>query len=110
MRHHLISRAGHLNTSGITPHGADSFRVKPITPGHPIPKISNVASCSVSLMLILVWGIDIFEKLTQEQVVQFESHPLHTPTLEGGNFMQSLSFLYIFCGDLHFDALIIGFC
>ena len=31
----------HLNTSGITSHGTDSFRVKPITPGHPIPKIST---------------------------------------------------------------------
>ena len=31
----------HLNTSGITSHGTDSFHVKPITPGHPIPKIST---------------------------------------------------------------------
>ena len=38
---HLISRTEHLNTSGITSHGTDSFRVKPITPGHPIPKIST---------------------------------------------------------------------
>ena len=29
----------HLNTSGITSHGTDSFHVKAITPGHPIPKI-----------------------------------------------------------------------
>ena len=33
----LISRTEHLNTSGITFHGTDSFCVKPITPGHPIP-------------------------------------------------------------------------
>ena len=38
---HLISRTEHLNTSGITSHGTDSFHVKPITPGHPIPKIST---------------------------------------------------------------------
>ena len=31
----------HLNTSGITSHGTDSFHVKSITPGHPIPKIST---------------------------------------------------------------------
>ena len=41
MRRHLLSRTEHLNTSGITSHGTDSFRVKPITPGHPIPKIST---------------------------------------------------------------------
>ena len=40
MRCHLISWTEHLNTSGIASHGTDSFRVKPITPGHPIPKIS----------------------------------------------------------------------
>ena len=37
----LISQTKHLNTSGITSHGTDSFCVKPITPGHPIPKIST---------------------------------------------------------------------
>ena len=31
----------HLNTWDITCHGTDSFRIKPITPGHPIPKIST---------------------------------------------------------------------
>ena len=30
-----------MNTSGITSHGTDSFHVKPITPSHFIPKISN---------------------------------------------------------------------
>ena len=38
----------HLNTSGITSHGTDSFHVKPITPGHPIPKIST--------HLTIFWG------------------------------------------------------
>ena len=41
IRRHLISRTEHLNTSGITFHSADSFRVKLITSGHPIPKIST---------------------------------------------------------------------
>ena len=39
LRWHLISRTEHLNTSDITSHGTDTFRVKPITPSHPIPKI-----------------------------------------------------------------------
>ena len=45
---HLISWTEHLNTSGITFHATDSFRVKPITPGHPIPKIST--------HLTIFWG------------------------------------------------------
>ena len=39
MRRHLISRTEHLNTSHVTSHGTDSFCIKPITPGHPIPNI-----------------------------------------------------------------------
>ena len=41
MRQHLISWTEHLITWGITSNGTDSFRIKPITPGHPIPKIST---------------------------------------------------------------------
>ena len=41
MKHHLMSRTEHLNSSGITSHGTDSFRIKSITPSHPIPKIST---------------------------------------------------------------------
>ena len=37
----LISQTKHLNTSSTTSHGTDSFCVKPITPDHPIPKIST---------------------------------------------------------------------
>ena len=44
----LISQTEHLNISGITSHGTDSFHVKPITPGHPIPKIST--------RLTIFWG------------------------------------------------------
>ena len=31
----------YLNTSGISSHGTDSLHVRPITSGHPIPKIST---------------------------------------------------------------------
>ena len=41
MRCHLISGTEHLNTSGITSHETDTFHVKPIFRGHPIPKIST---------------------------------------------------------------------
>ena len=44
MRHHLISQIEHLNTSDTTSHGTESFRAKPITPIHPIPKISTCLS------------------------------------------------------------------
>ena len=40
MRRHLISRSKNLNTSGVTPMGQTHI-VKPITPGHPVPKIST---------------------------------------------------------------------
>ena len=45
---HFLNRTEYLNTSGITSHGTDSFRIKPITPGHPIPKIST--------RLTIFWG------------------------------------------------------
>ena len=48
MRSHLISLTEHLHTSGKTSHGTDSFRIKPISPGHPIPKI---LTC-----LTIFWG------------------------------------------------------
>ena len=40
MRCHPISRTEHLNTSAIPFHGTDSFCIKTMTPGHPIPNIS----------------------------------------------------------------------
>ena len=48
MRWRLNSRTEHLNTSGINSHGTDSFHIKLITPGHPIPKISTC--------LTIFWG------------------------------------------------------
>ena len=41
MRRHFISRTNHLNTSSVTSHEKNSFCIKPITPGHPISKIST---------------------------------------------------------------------
>ena len=41
IRCHLLSRTEHLNTSGITSHGTESFRVKPITPDNPISQDFN---------------------------------------------------------------------
>ena len=40
MRRHFISWTEDLNISGITSYGTEFFRIKPITPGRPIPKIS----------------------------------------------------------------------
>ena len=48
MRRHLVSWTEHLNTSGITSHGSDTFRIKSITPNHPISKIST--------RLTIFWG------------------------------------------------------
>ena len=45
---HFSNRTEHLNTSGITSRWTDSFRIKLITPGHHIPKIST--------SLIIFWG------------------------------------------------------
>ena len=44
----LFSRTEHLNTSGITSYGTDSFHIKLATTGHPIPKIST--------HLTIFWG------------------------------------------------------
>ena len=41
IRWRLNSRIEHLNTSDITSQWTDSFCVKQITPGYPIPKIST---------------------------------------------------------------------
>ena len=51
MRCHLITRTEHLNTSGITSHGTESFHVKTITPSHPIPKIST----RLTIFLVVTW-------------------------------------------------------
>ena len=42
------NRTEHLNTSGITFHGTESFHFKPITPDHSIPNILN--------RLTIFWG------------------------------------------------------
>ena len=48
IRWRFISRIDPLNTSGITSHGTDSFRVKLVIPGYPILKIST--------HLTIFWG------------------------------------------------------
>ena len=45
---HFSNTTEHLNTSGKTSHGTDSFRIKPISPCHPILKVSN--------HLTIFWG------------------------------------------------------
>ena len=45
---HFSNRTEHFNISGITSHGTDSYCAKPITPDHPIPKIST--------HLTIFWG------------------------------------------------------
>ena len=64
---HFSNRAEHLNTSGIriTSHGADSFRVKPITPGHLILKIST--------HLNIFWG---GTRKTREDIIIRETRPI----------------------------------
>ena len=48
MAPHFSNTTEHLNTSDITSHGTDSFRVKTITPSHAIPKFST--------WLTMFWG------------------------------------------------------
>ena len=48
MRWRHVSQTEHLNTSGITCHGTDSFRIKPMTRGHTNPTIST--------RLTVFWG------------------------------------------------------
>ena len=64
-------------------------------------------------MLTLARGIDIFEKLTLKIGVWIwkSSFAYSTSGGGGGRFHEkSVFFFNIFCGDLYFDALIIGLC
>ena len=63
-------------------------------------------------MLILTWGNDaLFEKLNQDIGGWiWKTSSVHYDSGRE-DFMQSLSFfIYLFCGDLHFDVLVIGLC
>ena len=70
MRHYLISQTKHLNTSGITSPRKDTFHIKPITPGHPIPKVSTH-------LTIFWWGIYLKNRVcennqTREDIIKRE--------------------------------------
>ena len=54
----------HLNTSGITSHGIDSFHVKPIAPGRPIPKIST----RLTIFWGGTWKIELWKQSTVKRV------------------------------------------
>ena len=57
----------------------------------------------------VVWGIDIFEKVTPGIAVEFEKHLCTQFPWDRGFHAKSVLFLNIFSDDLHFEALIIGF-
>ena len=77
-----------------------------------LKEVSNVVSCSVSFMLTLAWGIDIlFERLLPEIGGWIWKTPFaHSPSRGWRFHAKPVFFFNIFCGDLHFDALIIGLC
>ena len=63
MRRHFIFRSEHFNTSDITSHGTDSYRVKPITPNHPIPKIST----HLTIFWGVTWKTDFVKKIHRQE-------------------------------------------
>ena len=69
---HLISRTEHLNTSGITSHGTDPFHVKPITLGHPFPKIST--------RLNIFWGVPERQSLWKQSADKRGHHQKRNQT------------------------------
>ena len=56
-------------------------------------EVSKFVSCSISLMLTLTWGIDIFEKLTPEMGRLVLRTSFAHYVSGGDDFMQSLSSL-----------------
>ena len=69
---------------------------------------SSEISCSVSHMLTLTWGIDMFEKLTPETGVNLKSTLCIMPLGVEISCKKPVFFFNIFSGDPDFDALIIG--
>ena len=69
MRRHLISRTEHLNTLGITSHGTDSFHVKPITSGYPIPKIST----NLTIFYGGTWKTEFVKRIYRQERTSSES-------------------------------------
>ena len=56
MAPHFSNRTEHLNTSGITSRGMDSFHVNPIPPGHINPITSGHSIPKISNRLTIFWG------------------------------------------------------
>ena len=71
---------------------------------------SSEISCSVSHMLTLTWGIDMFEKLTPETGVNLKSTLCIMLLGVEISCKKPVFFFNIFSGDPDFDALIIGLC
>ena len=72
MRWRLISRTEHLSTSSITYHRTDLFRVKPITLGHPILKISTC--------LTIFWGVTERQSLWKQSTGKRGHHQKRNQT------------------------------
>ena len=101
MRWRLISRTEHLNTSGITSHGTDSFCVKPITSGHPIPKTSTHVT--------IFWGGYLKERVceknpqTREDIIRREIRWIPQEMLNGivDNFNVWVAAVLSYSNPLH---------
>ena len=58
--------------------------------------------CSVSLMLTLTKIIDVFEKLTPRNRVEFEKHPSHVMLLGHAFHAKPVFFFNVISGDFRF--------
>ena len=65
---HFSNRAEHLNTSDKTSHGTDSVRIKPITPGRAIPKIST----RLTIFWGSTWKTEFVERIHMQQRTSLE--------------------------------------
>ena len=83
MKHHLISQIEHLNTSDTTSHGTESFRAKPITPIHPIPKISTCLSSERKTEFVK--AIDRQERTSSEKKIRRIPQEMLNTVLENVN-------------------------
>ena len=101
IRWHLIFRTEYLNTSGITSHGTDSFCVKPITSGHPIPKTSTHVT--------IFWGGYLKERVceknpqTREDIIRREIRWIPQEMLNGivDNFNVWVAAVLSYSNPLH---------
>ena len=68
MRWRAISWTEHLNTSGITSHATDSFCVKPIIPGHSIPKILT----RLTIFWGSIWKTEFLKSIHRQETTSSE--------------------------------------